>query len=457
MPDPAVRLAVRDGETVVFLGDELTETPDASRANRPSFPQLVETFLSVRYPDLRIRYVSVGWAGDTAGRALRRLDRDVLAWQPATVVICLGMNDAGYLGFVPGRLERTRHELTQIVERCRQAGSRVWLMSPPCVEEERGKKARVIRDGQRAVADLEVIRYNETLAKYAAAMREIAAANPPTGFADWFAESSAVRARLQAYTGEEFLTVDGRTPSFRGVITGAAVLLRAWGAEPINATIDLDWNEGTAHISSHLGQSVTALVQITDDGRRILGVSNLPLPWPLPGDSGGTLHDGWTATELCRIVFRMNNPPEMGVLLLQESEEQGTTVQTPISAAYLQAGFNLATAEPLRSLKGVRDLFNLVGTKNRTRDTIWRRLELSAPQEPELAGAHRQLIDAWKAYVTGYEAIVQRYPKTFSARFVLAEAAEAENLPTSQPTRPPRGMPSLRSPVPATLPAAATP
>jgi len=463
---PAANLAIVNGDVVVFLGDELTETVDARRGNRPSFPQLVETFLTVRYPELHrsapdapppVRYISVGWTGDTAARALRRLKRDVLSHKPTVVVICLGMNDAGYLGFVAARLEATRRDLTQIVQECRAAGARVWLMSPPCVEEERGKKARVIRDGQRAVADLEIIRYNETLAKYAVAMGEIAVANPPTGFADWFAESAAARLQVQAYPGEDWLTTDGRAPSFHGTIVGATTLLRAWKAEPIRAIIELDWTEGTARISTHQGQTSTTLVQITDDGKRILTAENLPLPWPLPGDVGGGLQSGWKAAELCQIVFRMPDPPEMGITLVQETDDHGSTAQWTITAAQLQAGFNLATAEPLRSLGGVRDLFNLVSTKNRTRDTIWRRLELSPPEQPELTDGHRQLIDAWKAYVAGYERIIYRYPKTFSARFMLSETTESEHLPTSQPTHPPRVMRSSNNPIPATLPAAAHP
>jgi lysophospholipase L1-like esterase len=453
---PAGGLAVRDGDLIVFLGDELSETPEAFRANRPTFPQLVETFLTVRYPAIHVRYISVGWTGDTTARALLRLKRDVLDLQPTVVVVCLGMNDPGYLGFIPDRLEQTKKDLSQIVERCRKAGARVWLMSPPCVEEDRGKKARITRDGQRAIADLEVIHYNQTLSKYTAAVREIATA-AAAGFADWFGESSATRALIQPHTGDDFLTIDGRMPSFRGTILGAGVLLRAWGAEPIRATIDLDWVEGSAQITSHLGNTHAVPVQITEDGKRIVNLTDLPLPWPLPGDPSGALRDGWKTSELCQIIFRMPNPPEMGITLLLDTDDQNAGGQCPITAAQLQAGFNLATAEPLRLLRGVRDLYNLMGTKNRTRDTIWRRLQMSAPQQVELTQAHRQLIEAWTAYVAGYERMIAGTPKTFSARFVLSETVESENLPTSQPTRPPRILRPSGSPIPATLPTPVNP
>ena len=50
---PAEDLVLQDGDTIVFVGDELTDTPDPRRNG--NFPVLVETFLTVRYPGLHLR------------------------------------------------------------------------------------------------------------------------------------------------------------------------------------------------------------------------------------------------------------------------------------------------------------------------------------------------------------------------------------------------------------------
>ena len=109
------QLALKDGDVVVFCGDEFIDTPNPSKS--ATFPVLVETFLTARYPNLRVHYHNAGWAGDSATRVGLRLERDVLAHKPTVVVICLGMNDPQYqpFGEKPDLLETFRSE-TQIVE-----------------------------------------------------------------------------------------------------------------------------------------------------------------------------------------------------------------------------------------------------------------------------------------------------------------------------------------------------
>jgi hypothetical protein len=247
--------------------------------------------------------------------------------------------------------------------------------------------------------------------------------------------------------------MDGRIPTIRSSALVATALLQDIGADPIRVTIDLDWTGATAEVSTNEGEAVSMPVTVTEDGKRILAIERLPLPWPMPGGRQGALADGWRAASMCQFIFRMSRPPELGVVLVQETPERGASNQLSISAAQLETGFNLATAEPLRSLAGVTRLFGLTVTKNRTWHTVWRRLRLAAPEEPELADAHRQLIDAWMMYVAGYEEAIANYPKTFNATFVLTAATEPEQLPTSRPSRV-STRPSSRTPRPATQPAA---
>src|ERR1700737_4817680 len=62
--------ALRDGDTVVFLGDSIT----AAR----TYGKIVENYTLLRFPDRKVRFINAGWGGDTAAGGLKRLERDVL-------------------------------------------------------------------------------------------------------------------------------------------------------------------------------------------------------------------------------------------------------------------------------------------------------------------------------------------------------------------------------------------
>lgn len=84
---------LKDGDTVVFYGDSITE--------RRLYSSLIEAYALTRFPKLHVRFVHSGWGGDTvaggAGGSLElRLQRDVIAYRPTVVTILLGMNDGRY-------------------------------------------------------------------------------------------------------------------------------------------------------------------------------------------------------------------------------------------------------------------------------------------------------------------------------------------------------------------------
>src|SRR5258708_5541902 len=88
--------ALKDGDHVVFYGDDITEDGQYARA--------VEEYVATRFPAWNIDFFYAGVSGDKvsggdAGSIDLRLDRDVIAAHPNVVVIMLGMNDGGYRPF----------------------------------------------------------------------------------------------------------------------------------------------------------------------------------------------------------------------------------------------------------------------------------------------------------------------------------------------------------------------
>ncbi len=121
-----------DGERVLFLGDSIT------RAG--GWHSQIALFYATRFLDRRITWLNAGISGDTSGGAVQRLQWDVLAREPDTVVIMLGMNDAarddlpGELGMgevgSDERVAEFAKNMRALVEKLRANGVNVILCTP---------------------------------------------------------------------------------------------------------------------------------------------------------------------------------------------------------------------------------------------------------------------------------------------------------------------------------------
>ena len=114
--------ALRDGDTVVFLGDSIT----AAR----TYGKVVENYTLLRFPDRKVRFHNAGWGGDTAAGGLKRLDRDVFARGATVLIVAYGVNDIGW-----GAKADAEHKqiyldaIRGIVERCKGRGVRAFICS----------------------------------------------------------------------------------------------------------------------------------------------------------------------------------------------------------------------------------------------------------------------------------------------------------------------------------------
>ena len=116
--------ALRDGDTVVFLGDSLT----AAR----TYGKYIENFTLLRYPGRKIRFVNSGKGGDTADGSLQRLDRDVFAHQPTVLFVMFGTNDIGWGVYADDEhKQRFLNAIRTIVSTCQERKVRVYVCSEP--------------------------------------------------------------------------------------------------------------------------------------------------------------------------------------------------------------------------------------------------------------------------------------------------------------------------------------
>ena len=135
LPISAIRadeFALRDGDTVVFLGDSITAAQ--------TYGKIVENYTLLRYPDRKVRFVNAGVGGDTAAGGLKRLERDVLVHKPTVVTVAYGINDIGW-----GTKADAEHRkayldgIRGIVEACKKREVRVYICSAAATAEDPAK------------------------------------------------------------------------------------------------------------------------------------------------------------------------------------------------------------------------------------------------------------------------------------------------------------------------------
>lgn len=127
----AADFAIRDGDTVVFLGDSIT----AAR----TYGKLIEHYTLMRYPDRKVRFINAGQGGDTAAGGLARLERDVFDRGATLLTVAYGINDIGWGGKADDEhRQKYLDSIRGIVEACKKRGVRVFICSAALTAGDRG-------------------------------------------------------------------------------------------------------------------------------------------------------------------------------------------------------------------------------------------------------------------------------------------------------------------------------
>ena len=131
---PRGDFALRDGDTVVFLGDSNTEWG--------TYTNEIENYAVLRYPERRIRFVNAGIDGDMASKAFFRLERDVFGAGATVVFVLLGVNDIGWGNNTDPATRQAYLDYTlKIVQACLDRRVRVYVLSYPLTATAVGEKA----------------------------------------------------------------------------------------------------------------------------------------------------------------------------------------------------------------------------------------------------------------------------------------------------------------------------
>jgi len=215
---------LQTGDFVAVVGDSITE--------QKRYSVLIEDDLLRCQPAADLRVAQFGWGGETAPGFAGRMDNDLLPFKPTVVTTCYGMNDGGYSPMTPDKADRYREFQRQIVQRCKKAGVRLFVLgSPGCVD------ADTFHHGNQGDA----VMYNKTLGQLRDIAREVAKSEGVM-FADVYDSMVDVMTRAKAKYGRNYALAggDGVHPDSNGHLVMAYAFLKGLGCSGNIGRITVD-------------------------------------------------------------------------------------------------------------------------------------------------------------------------------------------------------------------------
>jgi len=130
------------GDRLAICGDSITEQKMYSR--------IMEDYLTMCVPELKITARQFGWSGEKAPGFLARMTNDCLRFKPTIATTCYGMNDHLYKPYEEQIGKTYREKSAAIDEAFKANGVRVVQGSAGCV----GKMPTWVKSANGTVEDL---------------------------------------------------------------------------------------------------------------------------------------------------------------------------------------------------------------------------------------------------------------------------------------------------------------
>ncbi len=239
--DPSAPIALRDSETIAFIGDSITE--------QNLYSAFIETFLMSRLPGKDLRFHNFGWGGDTAPGGAGRFARDVAPIAPSLVLVKFGMNDGRYSA--PDEAVRGIYLDGQraLADAIAAMGARQVAISPNPIDV-----------GGRAYLEP----YNATLKLFSEHLRRMCDERG-IAFIDLFAPVLAVQERAQRATPGFTMIPDGVHPNEVGHFVMAHAALERFAAPRGLGDIVVDGDGVTASGPAKVANTARAGAELSFD------------------------------------------------------------------------------------------------------------------------------------------------------------------------------------------------
>jgi len=360
----AADFAVHDGDTVVFLGDSITQ--------QRLYTRYVEEFCLTRFPDWRLRFINAGWSGDRTPPGAQRMARDVLVFHPNVVTLCFGMNDGRYHAFQQAELDAFLDGYRSILDQLKEHHARAVLLTNGaiCPEHAPGR----LKD------------YNATLEKFADASLALARQRGIDAGDLFHPMLKTIHALHQEKAGHLFPPRECVHPGPAGHVVMALELLRAMHAPALVSAAHLKVDDRVRAS----GERCRIESPSWKDGTLRFDRIDEAWPWRVP-EGVDTLLAGVVPVEETLNWYTLQVrglPAEKRYTLSVDGKALGT-----YSAAELAKGVNVGAKEGPWAAAGEK-LSQLSAQKSNVYFCRWRTIQLGLPEDPHKTKVEAEM-DAW--------------------------------------------------------------
>jgi lysophospholipase L1-like esterase len=272
LKSPPAKLDLRDGDTIVFLGDSIT--------HQCLYTQYLEDFFYTRMPNVHLRFHNAGVGGDRASDALERFDMDVAAYKPKYVTILLGMNDGGYKQWDARTFDAYQKGMLELLDKINSIGATAIVMGPTMYDRE--ALLLEAKPGKRGFDSDAGKYYNAVLAYYGTYMRD-QANERGLSYVDMFAALNDLTAQ-ERINDPNFTMIPGAVhPNANGHTVMAASFLDALHMPATASNTQATLTAKGWKVTVGPGGNVT---DIDGDADHLTFTAQNPaLPWILPPDT----------------------------------------------------------------------------------------------------------------------------------------------------------------------------